>query len=135
MPEKRRIVLIDDDFTTNTLNKLIIEKSELVDEVVIFDRADQALEFFQSENDESNNSLTLLDINMPVMDGWDFLNEYDKLNGKMKRNKIILLTSSIDPADKTKAEEFKPVAEYRSKPLSMEMLKTLVDKYFTQSAG
>ncbi len=128
MPQRKRIVLIDDDHTTNTLNKLIIERSALVDEVLMFAEAEKALDFLRNEQSE-NKSLILLDINMPFMNGWEFLNEYVKLNGSRRYDKIIMLTSSIDPSDITKAEEAVAVAGYKSKPLSFEMLQSLVDEY------
>ncbi len=129
MPLKKRIVLIDDDQTTNALNKLIIERSELVDEVVMFAEAEKALEFLKKEKSATQKSLILLDINMPFMNGWEFLNEYGKLNGARKEDKIVMLTSSIDPSDVSRAEKIGSVSEYRSKPLSFEMLQSLVDDY------
>ena len=125
----KRIVLIDDDPTTNTLNKMIIERSELVDEVVMFEQAEQALFFLKGEGMNQKQSLILLDINMPLMDGWDFLDEYMKLNGTRRSEKIVLLSSSIDPVDISRAEEFEKVSEFKSKPLSVEMLTNLVTKY------
>ncbi len=129
MPQKKRIVLIDDDQTTNALNKLIIERSELVDEVLMFEGAEKALNFLKAEKGE-HKSLILLDINMPFMNGWEFLSEYVKLNGARRNDKIIMLTSSIDPSDITKAEEISSVSGYKSKPLSFEMLQSLIDEYF-----
>ncbi|MEP1093508.1 MAG: response regulator [Cyclobacteriaceae bacterium] len=124
----KRIVLIDDDQTTNALNKLIIEKSKLVDEIVLFAEAGKALEFLNSKNGQKK-SLILLDINMPIMDGWEFLDAYTKLNDVAREDKIVLLTSSIDPADINKAEKYKPVSDYKSKPLSFDLLQSLVEKY------
>jgi len=128
MPDMKRIVLIDDDQTTNVLNKLIIEKSRLVDEIVLFGEAKKALEFLNSE-DGKKKALILLDINMPKMDGWDFLDAYSKLNDVTREDKIVLLTSSIDPVDMKKAEKYEPVSDYKSKPLSFDMLQSLVEKY------
>ncbi len=128
MQQKKRIVLIDDDQTTNTLNKLIIERSKLVDEVVMFGEAEKALEFLRNEK-SGQKSLILLDINMPYMNGWEFLNEYVKLNGSRRFDKIIMLTSSIDPSDITKAQATATVTDYKSKPLSFEMLESLVSEY------
>ena len=72
----KRIVLIDDDATTNYLNKLIIERSALVDEVLTFDSAEEALKYFNQNNSEEDQSLVLLDINMQIMNGWQFLDHY-----------------------------------------------------------
>lgn len=126
----RRIILIDDDSTTNFLNKMIIEKAELVDDIVAFDEPEKALHYFQN-NDNQQPSLILLDINMPLMNGWEFLDQYSAIEKKSALDIIIMLTSSIDPEDKQKAEEFEIVAGYKSKPLSVEMLKQLINRYLT----
>lgn len=124
----KRIVLIDDDSTTNFLNKMIIEKSELVDEVVVFDEPEKALVYFK-EVEVNQAALILLDINMPVMNGWEFLEKYSQIQNENVSDHIIMLTSSIDPEDKQRAEEFENVSDYRSKPLSVDMLKKLIDSY------
>ncbi|MEQ9468018.1 MAG: response regulator [Ekhidna sp.] len=125
----KRIVLIDDDATTNYLNKLIIERSKLVDEVLTFDSAEAALVFFRQSASEEDEALVLLDVNMPVMNGWQFLDHYQAMNGAPS-NKIVILTSSINPADKQLAEEKANVMDYKSKPLSVDMLNELVSSYF-----
>lgn len=129
MNPKKRIILIDDDYTTNTLNKLIIEKSALVDAVIVFNQAEEALEFLNQEVNSEFRSLIFLDINMPVMDGWDFIDEYGKMNGRMQKNKVVMLTSSIDPSDISKADSIEAISDYRSKPLSIDMVTTLVKDY------
>lgn len=128
MRKKKNIILIDDDHTTNTLNKLIIEQSALVDDVIMFSDPEEALAYFSSSNDDGQ-FLIFLDINMPVMDGWEFIDEYAKLGVDSESKKIVMLTSSIDPSDMMKAEEMQPVADFKSKPLSVEMLTLLVQKY------
>ena len=122
----RKVVLIDDDETTNYLNKLVIEKSGLVDDVVVFHSANDALKYHQDHFDEIDGSLILLDINMPIMNGWEFLDSYGALE-KKGSEKIVLLTSSISPSDKKRAAENPFVVDYRSKPLSTELLQELVD--------
>lgn len=128
---RKRIVLIDDDSTTNYLNKMIIERSQLVDEVLTFDTANDALDYFKTKVEADEGSLVLLDINMPIMNGWQFMDQYIALNGKLKANKVVMLTSSIDPSDKQQAEENLSVAEFKSKPLSVEMVGELVTDYWT----
>jgi CheY-like chemotaxis protein len=124
----RKIVLIDDDSTTNFLNKMIIEKANLVDEVIVFDEPEKALAYFK-ENKSKQSALILLDINMPVMNGWEFLELYAQIQNGSTSDHIVMLTSSIDPEDKQRAEEFKNVSGYRSKPLSIDMLEKLVERY------
>jgi CheY-like chemotaxis protein len=124
----RKIVLIDDDSTTNFLNKMIIEKANLVDEIIVFDEPEKALAYFK-ENKSKQSALILLDINMPVMNGWEFLDLYAQMQNGSTSDHIVMLTSSIDPEDKQRAEEFKNVSGYRSKPLSIDMLEKLVERY------
>ncbi len=124
----KKIVLIDDDATTNYLNKLIIEKSELVDEVLTFNSAQEALNFFDAAEDPEDEMLVLLDINMPIMNGWQFLDKYESIK-KSTSNKIVILTSSINPVDKRLAEGKKDILDYKSKPLSVDMLNDLVNSY------
>lgn len=125
----KRIVLIDDDSTSNYLNKMIIEKSDLVDEVLTFENATEALNYFQNKIQSEEGSLVLLDINMPIMNGWEFLDQYIQLNGQLRQNKVVMLTSSINPEDKQQAEENQFVADYKHKPLSIPMLQELVRNY------
>ncbi|WP_420578400.1 response regulator [Ekhidna sp.] len=128
----KRIVLIDDDSTTNYLNKLIIERAALVDEVLTFESGQEALDYFRRNKSDEDVSLVLLDINMPVMNGWQFLDQYQASNGS-ESNKIVLLSSSINPADKQMADKKKSVLDFKSKPLSVEMLNDLVTSYLQAS--
>lgn len=126
----RRIVLIDDDSTTNYLNKMIIERTKIVDEVLSFDGGNDALDYFKGKINEEEEALVFLDINMPEMNGWEFLEEFITLNGKLDASKVILLTSSINPNDKQMAEDNSRVTALKSKPLSAQMLDELVNDYF-----
>ena len=124
----KKIVLIDDDATTNYLNKLVVERSNLVDKLFVFNSAGEALSFFKENEQDIEGSLILLDINMPIMNGWEFLESYGQTHGN-GANKIVLLTSSIDPSDKSKAESNPHVVDYKSKPLSNKLLHELVDSH------
>ncbi|MEQ6168681.1 MULTISPECIES: response regulator [unclassified Ekhidna] len=124
----KRIVLIDDDSTTNYLNKLIIERAGIVDEVLAFESGQEALDFFHKNHNGAELSLVLLDINMPVMNAWQFLDQYQAITGD-NSNKIVLLSSSINPADKQMAEKKENVLDFKSKPLSVDMLNDLVSSY------
>lgn len=128
----KRIVLIDDDSTTNYLNKLIIERADLVDEVLTFESGEEALDFFHKNPNVSEASLVLLDINMPVMNAWQFLDHYQAINSG-NSNKIVLLSSSINPADKQMAEKIENVLDFKSKPLSIDMINDLVSSYLQAS--
>ncbi len=124
----KKIVLIDDDATTNYLNKIVVERSNLVDKLFVFNSAGEALSFFASNEKDVEGSLILLDINMPIMNGWEFLESYSQSKNQ-GQSKVVLLTSSIDPADKSKAESSPYVVDYKSKPLSNKLLEELIDAH------
>ena len=122
----KTIMLIDDDATTNYLNKLVIEKAGLVNEVVVYDSADVALTYLKTG--KAANLLILLDVNMPTTNGWEFLVKFAEIKPRPDVH-IVMLTSSINPHDKEKAEGNPNVEEYRSKPLSVDVIKELVTSY------
>lgn len=98
-----RIIALDDgEEAIESIKKMIVEKSELPD-------------------------LILLDLNMPFMDGWDFLNEFKHIKGYVsKRINIIIVTSSVDERDLTRAKEYEEVSGYMVKPVIMSDLKKVV---------
>lgn len=125
----KRIVLVDDDNSTNYLNKFVIERSSLVNEVITFVSPLEALDYFNNRPDEEKGSLVLLDINMPIMNGWEFLKQYAIQNKKIEVDKVVMLTSSIDPGDQLLAKENEFVSDMKSKPLTLRMVKELVNTY------
>ncbi|MFY0685806.1 MAG: response regulator [Cyclobacteriaceae bacterium] len=116
------IMLIDDDDSTNFLNSTIVKRSGLAQQVSTFQGAQQALDFLQSCPQHELPELILLDINMPIMNGWDFLDAFEAL-ALSNMPRVVMLTSSINPDDEQKASGFSSVVGYRSKPLSTEMLE------------
>ncbi len=127
------ILLIDDDESTNFLHKIIIEQYGCAQKIETARSSMAALEFLKKRIDSSypHPDLIFLDINMPMMDGWEFLEEYKKLQNDQKcRVVIMMLTTSLNPADKQKAEEFKEIDGFRNKPLTEEMLdEIMVDSF------
>ena len=123
------IFLIDDDALVNFLNQEIIKDSHPDIKVRSFESATEALEVIKemlNTSDSKLPQLILLDINMPVMDGWEFLDIFDQLpENKTKDCKIIMHTSSIDPRDIEKAKTYKAVVDYMTKPLNLQSLSKI----------
>jgi CheY-like chemotaxis protein len=129
----RNIVLIDDNKLTNFFHKKILERIDCAEEIHAFENAESALEFISSSigKDSQKRDLIILDLNMPGMNGWEFIEEYRNFTEDIKANvNVIMLSSSINPDDKTKASEIKEIAEFCIKPLMEESTKDLIRKYF-----
>lgn len=124
-------MLIDDDEHTNFLNRTIIRHAKFADEVVSQVKAEEALKYIAEETKKGNlPDLIFLDINMPLMDGWDFMREYSQMQLNGAGPKVIMLTSSINPKDEERASTIKELSGFRSKPLSYNVLNEIYDLYF-----
>ncbi|WP_339922381.1 response regulator [uncultured Cyclobacterium sp.] len=118
------IVLIDDDPINNLINKRLINKLNLSPKTIEFLEAEVALQYLK-DPDLEKRILILVDINMPVMNGWDFLSQYLELENDRK-DRIIMLSSSIDFQDRQKSKEFPFVSGFIEKPLTHEKLESLL---------
>jgi len=125
MNKIRNIILIDDDNATNVYHGIIIDETELVEKYQIFDSASAALEYLKKG--EERPQYIFLDINMPGMDGWEFLAEYQQLDQANNLAKVIMLTTSLGAFDKKLAEDNPLVSNFFQKPLTPEMLQEIAD--------
>jgi CheY-like chemotaxis protein len=120
----RTALLIDDDADSNFVNSWIVRK-EFAEEVIVKQSAEEALNYLKSKSRyfEELPDVIFLDIRMPLMDGFDFLEEFNKLPDVVKSKcKIIMLSSSFDKNDYHKAIGNQYVYRYLNKPLSVEAL-------------
>ena len=132
------ILLIEDDEATNFYNHLIIEKADVAEHTQITLNGMEAIDYLtnsgkyhKNDNEFPKPDLIFVDINMPKMDGWEFLDEYQKLPDFQKGKIIIvMLTTSINPDDQRRAESIPLVSGYKHKPLTVEILDEIMEKYF-----
>ncbi|GAA4278352.1 response regulator [Aquimarina mytili] len=131
MEKLKSFLLIDDSKATNFFNKTIIEKVGCVEEVVVAENGRSAIEYIKSG---LAPEIIFLDINMPVMNGWEFIAEYQKLDISYKKSIIILmLGAELSDADKNKAEEIIEIKEFQQKMLTKDTVCKIVSKYFSFS--
>ena len=126
----KKILCVDDDPITLMLYKMVVSKSGFATHVDTAHNGEEALHYFEHQNpdDEDYPKLIFLDLNMPVMSGWEFLDAFHKEKyEKFPHCKVIVLSSTIDPADIEKSRTYPMVIGFRSKPISKEMLAELQD--------
>lgn len=122
-----RFLLIDDDSSNNLLTKISLKKVIVDAEVVAFTMPDKGLEYI--ENEFAQNpfpTILFLDINMPMLSGWDVLDKMETLDSSIKKYfTVYMLSSSVDPSDKQRAANNPLVSGYIEKPLNREFLREL----------
>jgi len=127
MRKLNAILLIDDDAVTNYLNQILLEELQVAKEIAICTNGEKALKYLLTVC-KSNQSpeLILLDLNMPVLDGFGFLEKYKQAHlNEVCKSTIAVLSSSSNPRDQEKVKQT-GLAQYLIKPLSAEQLKALL---------
>ncbi|MBD1366939.1 response regulator [Mucilaginibacter sp. ZT4R22] len=121
-------VVDDDEIYTFTVTR-IIARSEIAEKTIFFHNGKAALDFFvaNANNNEELPDLILLDINMPVLDGWQFLDQYVKMAPKLgKKITLFIVSSSIDEEDYARARAIALVSDFIVKPLTVEHLHSIL---------
>ncbi|WP_339864072.1 response regulator [uncultured Algoriphagus sp.] len=121
------IFLVDDDPINNLINKRLLGKVNIAENIIEFLEGEEAL-IKLKDFDEHHRLLIFLDINMPVLNGWEFLDKYQLLHPN-RTDKIIILSSSIDYQDRFKAQGYKVVTGFLEKPLTLDKIKLQMEKY------
>ncbi|WP_299221570.1 response regulator [uncultured Aquimarina sp.] len=126
MPHNTKSVcIIDDDNMYVNLVSKIIELKKLSEKVIVFNNGKEALDFFiksiQEAEENSVPQVIFLDLNMPIMDGWEFLEEFTKIKDKIsKKIDLYVVSSSIDTRDIDRAKSIKVVSDYLTKPIHLD---------------
>ncbi|TWF41498.1 CheY-like chemotaxis protein [Chitinophaga polysaccharea] len=122
------IFIVDDDPIHQQIAKIMIERQAISNHIRVFSDAQDVLDYLRTNasSPEALPDLILLDLNMPVMDGWEFLEEYAGFCTQLPKNiRIFVLTSSIDEKDKERVSSYSFVTGYLTKPLSKEIIAHL----------
>ena len=121
----KKVLIIDDDDISNYISQKLIEQCNVADKIISYDNAKEALKYLEDCFNSSSEipDLILLDINMPLMNGWDFL-ECLKEKAAIKKNKtsVYILSSSLYSKDFDTASKFNLVSGYVVKPLSKQKI-------------
>lgn len=126
------VMLIDDSEIDNFINQKMMEGHGFSERIYVHTSSRSALEFMKSLRSTGLNlhellpRIIFLDINMPIMDGFQFIEEFEKMGEEITSAcKIVMLTSSINPADLEKSKKTPAICQYINKPLTKEMLESL----------
>jgi CheY-like chemotaxis protein len=130
------ILCVDDDSITLMLCKKVISKSLFSNEIITAQNGEEALSYFNMLKYDNTNTppkkspdLIFLDLNMPVMGGWEFLDHFNSTNySEFNDTKVIILSSTIDPQDLEKAKTYPIVIDFLSKPITPSMIEYLKNK-------
>ncbi|MEA1784465.1 response regulator [Arenibacter sp. GZD96] len=127
----KKLSIIDDDDTFIYLTKKTINKISNVELIKVFSNGLDAITFLKENKTkpETLPEIILLDLSMPIMDGWQFLEEYAVLNPKIgKKITIYICSSSISPEDIVKSRAISEVTDFIIKPISREQLEEMIEK-------
>ncbi|KAF2332570.1 response regulator [Flavobacterium daemonense] len=129
-----QILCIDDDPITLMLCKKVISKSQISHEIITAQNGEEALHHFNTlkyhkNKDNKKPELIFLDLNMPVMGGWEFLDHFTSPDyAEFNSANVIVLSSTIDPEDLAKAKKYPIIIDFLSKPITQPMLEYLKKK-------
>jgi CheY-like chemotaxis protein len=135
MRKLNKILLVDDDSTSNFLTQMILEDLQVTDTIIVKKNGQEALDYIHDiciKKGESCPELIFLDINMPIMDGFELLDEMNRL--KQLRNDghhttVVLLTTSNNPKDIEKAKTYN-ITHYIEKPLTEDSIRNLLTQTY-----
>lgn len=131
-PQPPVIAVVDDDSVYQFTASRTLQATHLAHQILQFQNGNEALNFLRNGLDASQPipDIIFLDINMPITDGWAFLEEFHELKARLQKDiKIYMVSSSIDPRDRNRARAFPEVTDYIEKPISMNKFSELLTNW------
>ena len=132
MKKLKSILMVDDDRSTNFLHELILKNAGCTEHFHFALNGQEALDYLRKQYQSKAvlPEVIFLDINMPVMNGWEFLEEFALLPKEIQKAAgVVMLTTSMNPADEEKATSIPFVKAFRNKPVSESMIQEIAEKY------
>lgn len=124
--------IIDDDRVYHFILTSIINKNKLADSILSFMDGEEAIQYFTNNKTEHEKipDIVFLDINMPIMDGWMFLEEYAHIKKDITKKTVIFMTSSsVDPIDIERAGKISEITDYIVKPIKLSEVQNIFENY------
>jgi CheY-like chemotaxis protein len=130
------VMIVDDSFAVNFFNKSVLNDSKLCEEIIEARHGQEALDIL-NERIKLNLSLPdviFLDINMPVMDGWKFLEKYEELEASLREGiSVYILTTSTNPDERFRSKNVTTVKDFFVKPIGRKVIKHLKDHFISKT--
>ncbi|MCR5862406.1 response regulator [Flavobacterium sp. J372] len=134
MKQLNCIMLIDDNKIDNFFHERVIRKNNAAKEVIAMESGQAAIDHIKAGNKLLQPELIFLDINMPGMDGWEFIEHYKLLDNSLQNAMIVvMLTTSDNPDDIVRARTHGLLSDFKTKPLTKEMLEDVINTYCSES--
>ena len=132
MNKLRLVLLIDDNPADNFLHEMLLMDIGVAEQVDAVSNGQEALDYIKAcAGPQQLPELICVDINMPVMDGWEFLDAYDRLPEQQKSGVVVMMISTtLNPSDMAAAEQRDSIAKFVRKPLTEESMRELLDTHF-----
>jgi CheY-like chemotaxis protein len=124
---EQKLIVVDDDKITHFILKKMFERNQFFQSPIFFEKATDAVSFLKEDYKSSERYLIFLDINMPVMNGWQFLDEVSNLFSNSNLS-VVMISSSSDEIDAIKASKDKFVIHFITKPLTNDDLLVIKEK-------
>ncbi|MGV3540458.1 MAG: response regulator [Rufibacter sp.] len=125
----KKVLLIDDDEITLLLGEMVMEQNGFAREVIKLQDGKEGVDFYrllQETAPQSAPELIFLDLNMPIMTGWEFLEEFSSnYMAAFPRTKVVIVSSSIDPRDFARSTQYDFVVDFINKPFTDEAITSL----------
>ena len=129
MKVKDTVCIIDDDHIFIYGVKRLMEETSFCEDLMVYENGQDALDEFKENATQGKKlpSIIFLDLNMPMMTGWEFLDEYMQIDGQdPTKSKVYIVSSSIDPKDLLRIKDYNVIQNYILKPVTTDDLENII---------